>query len=119
MGMSGSDHQRERPNRGMGQPRRHGGRLVSLGGGAAGLPSVTDAQLAALLYCASQGGLIDRAEMRRDTLGALLRAGLVTGRGAYEVELTPLGLRVLVCVAPRLLEPQREEQSRRPQRRAS
>jgi hypothetical protein len=35
------------------------------------------------------------------------------------VELTPLGLRVLVCVAPRLLEPQREEQSRRPQRRAS
>ena len=118
--MSGSDHQRERPYRGMGQPRRRGERLVSLGGGAAGLPSVTDAQLAALLYLASQGGLVDRAELRRDTLGALLRAGLVTGRGAYEVELTPLGLRVLVCVAPRLLEPQPDmARSREPRRRAS
>jgi hypothetical protein len=120
MGMSGSDHQRERPNRGMGQPRRRGQRLVSLGGGAAGLPSVTDAQLAALLYLASQGGLVDRAELRRDTLRALLRAGLVSGCGAYEVELTPLGLRVLVCVAPRLLEPQDDAaRSRDLRRRAS
>jgi hypothetical protein len=119
MGMSGSDHQRERPNRGMGQPRRHGGRLVSLGGGAAGLPSVTDAQLAALLYLASQGGLVDRAELRRDTLGALLRVGLVTGCGAYEVELTPLRLRG-VRVAPRLLEPQDDAaRSRDLRRRAS
>jgi hypothetical protein len=117
--MSGSDHQRGRPYRGMGQPRRRGERLVSLGGGAAGLPSVTDAQLAALLYVAHRSGRVDEVELRRDTLSALLRVGLVIGRGAYEVELTPLGLRVLVCVAPRLLEPQREEQSRRPQRRAS
>ena len=87
--------------------------------GAAGLPPVTDAQLAALLYCASQGGRVDRAEVRRDTLGALLRAGLVTGCGAYEVELTPLGLRVLVCVAPRLLEPQDDAAPSRPQRRVS
>jgi len=69
---------------------------------------------------ASQGGLVDRAELRRDTLGALLRAGLVTGCGAYEVELTPLGLRVLVCVAPRLLEPQDDAaRSRDLRRRAS
>jgi len=87
--------------------------------GAAGLPPVTDAQLVALLYCASRGGLVDRAELRRDTLGALLRAGLVTGCGAYEVELTPLGLRVLVCVAPRLLEPHRDAAWSRPRRRAS
>lgn len=59
------------------------------------------------------------AELRRDTLGALLRAGLVTGCGAYEVELTPLGLRVLVCVAPRLLEPHRDAGWSRPRRRAS
>jgi len=118
--MSGSDHQRERPYRGMGQPRHRSERLVSLGGGAAGLPPVTDAQLAALLYVADRGGLVDRVELRRDTLGALLRAGLVAGCGAYEVELTPLGLRVLVCVAPRLLEPQPDTaRSREPRRRAS
>lgn len=118
--MSGSDHQRERPNRGMGQPRHRSERLVSLGGGAAGLPPVTDAQLAALLYVADRGGLVDPVELRRDTLGALLRAGLVTGRGAYEVELSPLGLRVLVFVAPRLLEPQPDTaRSREPRRRAS
>jgi len=118
--MSGSDNQRGRPYRGMGQPRRCGERLVSLGREAAGLPPVTDAQLVALLYCASQGGLVDQAELRRDTLGALLRAGLVIGCGAREVELTPLGLRVLVCVAPRLLEPQPgTARSRELQRRAS
>jgi len=117
--MSGSDHQRGRPYRGMGQPRRRGERLVPLGGGPAGLPPVTDAQLAALLYAAHRGGRVDEAELRRDTLGALLWAGLLAGCGAYEVELTSLGLRVLVCVAPRLLEPKRDEQSRRPQRRAS
>ncbi len=88
--------------------------------GPVGLPPVTDAQLAALLYCASQGERVDRAELRRDTLGALLRTGLVTGCGAFEVELTPLGLRVLVCVAPRLLEPQRDAaRSHPPRRRAS
>jgi len=117
--MSGSDHQRERPNRGMGQPRHRSERLVSLGGGAAGLPSATDAQLAALLHVAHRGGLVDPVELRRDTLGALLRAGLVTGRGPYEVELTPLGLRVLVCVAPRVLEPQDDAVRPRPQWRAS
>ena len=118
--MSGSDHQRRRPCRDMGQPRHRGERLVPLGGAAAGLPPVTDAQLAALLYVAHRGGRVDGAELRRDTLGALLRAGLVTGRGPYEVELTPLGLRVLVCVAPRLLEPQDDAaRSRDLRRRAS
>ena len=106
-----TDNRRRRPSH-----DRHD-HLAALG--AAGLPPVTDAQLAALLYCASRGGRIDRAELRRDTLGALLRAGLVTRRGAYEVELTPLGLRVLVCVAPRLLEPQPDAARSRPRRRAS
>jgi len=117
--MSGSDHQRGRPYQGMGGSRRRGGRLVSLDRGAAGLPPVTDAQLAALLYCASQGGLVDWAELRRDTLGALLRLGLVANRDPDQVELTPLGLRVLVCVAPRLLEPQDDAARSRPRRRAS
>ena len=52
---------------------------VEVGERLADLPQVTEVRLATLIHMGRAGGLVDCRELSRDTLAALLRAGLVSG----------------------------------------
>ncbi len=111
--MTGRDASRPAPA--TAPARRRGDRIVAVAGNAADLPPVTEAQLATLRYLGQVAGLAHRRELRRDTLATLVRAGLVGCRGPYRVEITALGLRLLVCATARA--PASTRQSRRAARR--